>query len=69
MLAQFKPKSFEMIRNFRFFFFIFFFKFLPRANVPHVVDRFYVALFSALEQTHCAHTWVYMSEQVFIARF
>ena len=24
-----------------------------------VVDRFYIALFSALEQTHCAHTQVF----------
>ena len=24
-------------------------------------DRFYIALFSALEQTHCARMWFYMS--------
>ena len=27
-----------------------------------VVDRFYIALFSALEQTHCARTRFYTSE-------
>ena len=27
-----------------------------------VVDRFYIALFSALEQTLCARMWFYMSE-------
>ena len=27
-----------------------------------VVDRFYTALFSALEQTHCTRMWFYMSE-------
>ena len=27
-----------------------------------VVDRFYVALFSTLQQTHCAHMWFCMSE-------
>ena len=26
-----------------------------RVYVCSVVDRFYIALFSALEQTHCAH--------------
>ena len=25
-------------------------------------DRFYIALFSAREQTHCARMWFYMSE-------
>ena len=34
-----------------------------------VVDRFYIALFSALEQTHCARMWFYMTEYLFIARF
>ena len=34
-----------------------------------IIDRFYIALFSALEQTHCARKWFYMSEQLFIARF
>ena len=34
-----------------------------------IIDRFYIALFSALEQTHCARMWFYMSEQLFIARF
>ena len=33
------------------------------AGVPVVtVDRFYTALFSALEQTHCARMWFYMSD-------
>ena len=31
------------------------------------VDRFYIALFSALEQTHCARMWFYMSEQQYSA--
>ena len=26
-----------------------------------IIDRFYIALFSALEQTHCARMWFYMS--------
>ena len=26
------------------------------------IDRFYIALFSALEQTHCARMWFYISE-------
>ena len=25
-------------------------------------DRFYIALFSTLEQTHCARMWLYMRE-------
>ena len=29
-------------------------------NVAVIVDRFYIVLFSALEQTHCACTWFYM---------
>ena len=33
------------------------------------IDRLYIALFSALEQTHCARMWFYISEQLFIARF
>ena len=33
------------------------------------INRFYVVLFSALEQTHCACMWFYMSEQLFIVRF
>ena len=32
------------------------------AAVAAVVDRFYIALFSALEQTHCARMCFYMSE-------
>ena len=32
-------------------------------------DRFYIVLFSALEQTHCTRMWFYMSDQLFIARF
>ena len=27
-----------------------------------VVDRFHIALFSALGQTHCACMWFYMSD-------
>ena len=27
-----------------------------------VIDRFYIALISALEQTHCARMWFYMNE-------
>ena len=27
-----------------------------------VIDRFYIALFSVLEQTHCARLCLYMSE-------
>ena len=27
-----------------------------------IIDRFYIALFSALEQTHCARMLFYMSE-------
>ena len=34
-----------------------------------VVDHFYIALFSALEQTHCAHVLFYTSDLLFIARF
>ena len=34
-----------------------------------IIDRFYIALFSALEQTHCARMWFYMSEYLYIARF
>ena len=34
-----------------------------------VVVRFYIALFSALEQHHWARMRFYMSEQLFIARF
>ena len=29
----------------------------------------YIALFSTLEQTHCARLWFYMSDKLFIARF
>ena len=29
----------------------------------------FVALFSTLEQTHCAHMWFYMNDKFFIARF
>ena len=32
---------------------------LPRLII---IDRFYIALFSALEQIHCARVWFYMSE-------
>ena len=34
-----------------------------------IIDRFYIALFSAFEQTHCAREWFYMNEQLFIVRF
>ena len=34
-----------------------------------IVDRFYIALFSALEQTQCARMWFHMSDWLFIARF
>ena len=27
-----------------------------------IINHFYIALFSALEQTHCARMWFYMSE-------
>ena len=27
-----------------------------------IIDHFYIALFSALKQTHCTHMWFYMSE-------
>ena len=30
-----------------------------------VVDRFHIALFYTLEQTHCARVWFYMSVQLF----
>ena len=33
------------------------------------VDHFYVALFSALKQTHYALMWVYASDQLFVAHF
>ena len=32
-------------------------------------DRFYIALFSALEQTHCARMWFYMNDYLLIALF
>ena len=41
-------------------------------NILIVVDRFYTALFSALEQTHCARMWFYLIEWLvvfFIVRF
>ena len=31
-----------------------------------VVDRFHIALFSALEQTHCTHMGFYTSDWLFI---
>ena len=32
--------------------------------IPQILDddRFYIVLFSALKQTHCAHMWCYMSD-------
>ena len=40
-------------------------------NRAIIIDCFFIAiaLFSALEQTHCARMWVYLSNQLFIARF
>ena len=38
-------------------------------NIIIIIDRFYIALFSALGQTHCARMRFYMSEWLFIARF
>ena len=40
---------------------------MVNTNVPDIIiiiiiDRFYIALFSALEQAHCARLWFYMSE-------
>ena len=40
----------------------FFLSFLSRLDLIIIIDRFYIALFSALEQTHCARMWFYMSE-------
>ena len=34
----------------------------PRLWKIIIIDRFYIALFSALKQTHCACMWFYMSE-------
>ena len=34
-----------------------------------VVDCFYIALFSALEQTHCTHMWFWISDYLLIACF
>ena len=34
-----------------------------------IIDRFYIALFSALEQTHSARMSFYMNEYLFIVRF
>ena len=41
------------------------------AHVPDrmIVDHSYIALFSALEQTHCTCMWFYMSAQLFIVCF
>ena len=33
-----------------------------------ISHNFYIALFSALEQIHCAHVWFSISEQLFITR-
>ena len=38
-------------------------------RVSIVVDRFYISLFPALKQAHCARMWFYMSEQLFIVCF
>ena len=37
--------------------------------MPHCVDRFYIALFSALQQSQCVCMLFRMSEYLFIARF
>ena len=34
----------------------------PAPEKQLIIDRFYIALFSAREQTHCARMWFYMSE-------
>ena len=34
----------------------------PSHVIIIIIDRFYLALFSAFEQTHCACMWFYMSE-------
>ena len=34
-----------------------------------IINHFYIALFSALEQTHCARMWFYMSEYFFYSAF
>ena len=34
-----------------------------------IIKLFYIALFSALEQTHCARMWFYMSEYFFYTSF
>ena len=31
-------------------------------NIIVIIDHFYIALFPALEQAHCARMWFYMSE-------
>ena len=38
-----------------------------RGELGLFVDRFYIALFSAFEQTDSARMWFYMNEQLFIA--
>ena len=46
--------------------------YLPPCQVPVCYDdddRFYIALFSTLEQTHCARMWFYMNDSLFIVRF
>ena len=35
---------------------------IMKIGLAVVFYRFYIALFSALKQTHCAHLWFYMSE-------
>ena len=32
------------------------------AHLINIIDRFYIALFSAFKQTHCTRMWCYMSE-------
>ena len=48
---------------------LFFFLFGKGTSNKIIIDRFYIVLFSAFEQTHCACMWFYMSEWLFIALF
>ena len=37
--------------------------------IYYVVGRFYIALFSAFEQTHCVHMWFWTSDYFLTVRF
>ena len=37
-------------------------KILIKPFIIIIIDRFYIALFSALKQTHCTRMWFYISE-------